>query len=123
MPQIMIPMEDDEPIGRVIAVSAAQLIVLLQPPSPGAATRQPLGMAALVKIRTRGSVVFGMISGLRVPLPSVAAPDDDLKIIEVELIGESSFAPGGRTDGFRRGVSMFPALEDMVYLASPDDLA
>ena len=124
MTQIMIPMEDDEPIGRVIAVSAAQLIVLLQPPAPGgAAVRKPLGMAALVKIRTRASVVFGMISGLRVPLPSVATPDDDLKIIEVELIGETSFTPNGKTEGFRRGVSLFPALEDLVYLASPDDLA
>lgn len=124
MTQITIPVNDTaEPIGRVIAVSAAQLIVLLQPPVPGAAAREPLAMAALVKIRTRASVVFGMISGLRVPLPSIATPNDDLKIIEIELIGEISFLPGGRTEGFRRGVSVFPALEDQVYLATPDDLA
>jgi uncharacterized protein len=121
---MMIPMDDDaEPIGRVIAVSAAQLIVLLHPPGPGAAVRKPLGMAALVKVRTRGSIVFGMISGLRVPLPSIATPDDDLKIIEIELIGETSYDPSGKTEGFRRGVSVFPALEDLVYLATPDDLA
>jgi DNA helicase HerA-like ATPase len=77
-------------------------------------------MAALVKIPTRGSTVFGMISALRVPLPSVASPEDDLKIIEVELMGEAiGSAPG---DGFRRGVSIFPALEDRVYLATPEDL-
>jgi hypothetical protein len=113
-----------QPIGRVIAVSAAQLIVLLQPPAPGAEPpREPLAMAALVKIRTRSSLVFGMISGLRVPLPSVAAPEEDLKIVEIELIGETAFAPSGKTEGFRRGVSVFPALEDLVYLATPDDLA
>jgi len=124
MSQIMISTEDDaEPIGRVIAVSAAQLIVLLQPPSAPAATRAPLGLAALVKIQTRSSIVFGMISGLRVPLPSVTAPDDDLKIVEIELIGETSFGHGGTSDGFRRGVSIFPVLEDLVYLATPDDLA
>jgi DNA helicase HerA-like ATPase len=117
-------MDDDaEPIGRVIAVSAAQLIVLLQPPGPGAPMRKPLGMAALVKVRTGGSIVFGMISGLRVPLPSIATPADDLKIIEIELIGETSYGPSGKTEGFRRGVSLFPALEDMVCLATPDDLA
>jgi DNA helicase HerA-like ATPase len=110
------------PVGRVIAVSAAQLIVLLEPPSPDAPARKPLEMAALVKIQTRASLVFGMISGLRVPLPTVAAPEEDLKIIEVELIGETTYGPGGETDGFRRGVSIFPALEDPVYLASPDDL-
>jgi DNA helicase HerA-like ATPase len=126
MTQIRIPMDDQAaPIGRVIAVSAAQLIVLLQPPPmPGGPTaREPLEMAALVKIRTRGSLVFGMISGLRVPLPSVASPADDLKIVEIELIGETSYGPSGKTEGFRRGVSIFPALEDQVYLATPDDLA
>ncbi|HWD58003.1 MAG TPA: DUF87 domain-containing protein [Stellaceae bacterium] len=124
MTQIMIPTDDQAgPIGRVIAVSAAQLIVLLQPPRPGQpVAASPLGMAELVKVRTRGSIVFGMISGLRVPLPSVATPEDDLKIIEVELIGETTYAPSGRTDGFRRGVSVFPALEDSVYLATPEDL-
>ncbi|HVH80373.1 MAG TPA: DUF87 domain-containing protein [Stellaceae bacterium] len=125
MAQIVIPMnEQAEPIGRVIAVSAAQLIVLLTPPSPGSfVPREPLAMADLVKVHTRGSIVFGMISGLRVPLPTVATPDEDLKIIEIELIGETSFGPSGKTDGFRRGVSVFPALEDQVYLATPDDLA
>jgi uncharacterized protein len=119
------PLKQDTatPIGRVIAVSAAQLIVLLQPPGIDGAPARPLELAALVKIRTRGSFVFGMISGLRVPLPTVASPEDDLRIIEVELLGEATHGPGGQSDGFRRGVSMFPALEDSVYLASPEDLA
>jgi DNA helicase HerA-like ATPase len=110
------------PIGRVIAVSAAQLIVLLQPPNSDCG-HPPLEMAALVKVRTRSSTVFGMISGLRVPLPSVVAPDDDLKIVEIEFLGETAYRPNGETDGFRRGVSAFPALEDLVYLATPEDLS
>jgi DNA helicase HerA-like ATPase len=110
------------PIGRVIAVSAAQLIVLLHPLTEGG-TRPALELAALVKVKTRASTVFGMISGLRVPLPSVTTPDDDLKIIELELIGETTYGAAGETDGFRRGVSIFPALEDAVYLATPEDLA
>jgi hypothetical protein len=125
MTQMSTPItEPAAPIGRVIAVSAAQLIVLLLPPRPGAPPPpEPLAMAGLVKIHTRASIVFGMVSALRVPLPSVVAPDDDLKIIEVELIGESSFGADGGTEGFRRGVSMFPALEDNVYPATSDDLA
>jgi DNA helicase HerA-like ATPase len=120
----MTPSEDttSAPVGRVIAVSAAQLIVLLQPQGAGRA-RTPLEMAALVKVQTRASTVFGMISGLRVPLPSVTAPEEDLKIIEIELIGESTFGAGGESEGFRRGVSIFPALEDEVFLATPEDLA
>ncbi|HXC29696.1 MAG TPA: DUF87 domain-containing protein [Stellaceae bacterium] len=124
MTHVVIPMtEPAEPIGRVIAVSAAQIVVLLQPRGLGAPPREPLAMAALVKIRTRGSIVFGMIGGLRVPLPSVATPEEDLKIVEIELIGETCLKPSGDTDGFRRGVSIFPALEDQVYLATPEDLA
>ena len=56
-------------------------------------------MGALVKIHTRASTVYGMVSGLRVPLPSVASFDDDLKIVEIELLGEKSF--GALGDGPR----------------------
>jgi hypothetical protein len=110
------------PVGRVIAVSAAQIIVLLHQPHPETG-RAPLELAALVKVQTRASTVFGMISGLRVPLPSITAPDEDLKIIEIELIGESTNRPDGEPEGFRRGVSTFPALEDEVFVATPADLA
>jgi DNA helicase HerA-like ATPase len=120
-----LPIDYSLPIGRVIAVSAAQLVVLLDTARPANPLfhRKPMEMAALVKIETRASTVFGMVSGLRVPLPSVASPSEDLKIIEVEFIGECAHQPGGDANGFRRGVSIFPALEDQVYLATPDDLA
>ena len=109
----------------MIAVSAAQVIVLLETTRPDGPVRppKPLEMAALVKIRTRASTVFGMVSGLRVPLPSVAAPEEDLKIVEVELLGETANIAAEEAAGFRRGVSTFPALEDAVYLATPEDLA
>jgi hypothetical protein len=118
-------LEGDIPIGRVIAVSATEIIVLLQPQAPDkpAALRMPLEMAALVKVRTRGSTVFGMISGLRVPIPTISAPEEDLKIVEIELIGETTYSPNGEAENFRRGVSIFPALEDAVFLASPGDLS
>ena len=110
------------PVGRVIAVSAAQIIVLMHQSTPEMG-RPPLELASLVKVQTRASTVFGMISGLRVPLPSVAMPEEDMKIIEIELIGEATNGSNGETDGFRRGVSIFPALEDEVYIATPEDLA
>jgi len=62
-------------IGRVIAVSASQVIVLLEVRSAEAARQsQPLEMGALVKLQTRASTVFGMVNALRVPLPSLSAP-------------------------------------------------
>jgi uncharacterized protein len=112
-------------IGRVIAVAASQAIVLLETPEatlvPGRST--PLEMGGLVKLNTRETTVFGMVTGLRVPLPSLEPSDKDLKIVEVELIGETVRAPDGGNGPFRRGVSSYPPLEEPVYLAAPADLA
>jgi hypothetical protein len=110
-------------LGRIIAVSAAQAVVLLQKHETTAAMdcAFPLAMGSLVKIRTRVSIVYGMVTGLRVPLPSLEPSDKDLKLVEIELVGE---VPDGANPGsFRRGVSAYPALEEPVYLASAADLA
>lgn len=47
----------------------------------------PLEVGTLVKLRSRVSVVYGMITGLRVPLPSPEPSDKDLKLIEPDLVG------------------------------------
>ena len=111
-------------IGRVIAVSAAQVIVLLEAQAvETAAQAEKVEMGALVKLRTRASMVFGMVSALRVPLPSLSAPDEDLKIVEVELLGEMLRRPDGSYGGYQRGVSVFPAIEAPVDIPTPEDLA
>ncbi|MBV9861471.1 MAG: DUF87 domain-containing protein [Alphaproteobacteria bacterium] len=116
---------NDVRVGRVISVSASQIVVLLEQAEAPAARnpRQSLEMGALVKIHTRASTVYGMVSGLRVPLPTLAASEDDLKIVELELLGETIRGAQGEFRSFQRGVSVFPALEDAVYLTSPEDLA
>ncbi len=115
---------DEMRIGRVIAVSAAEVIVLLEPPTTGAGAQpQQIEMGGLVKLQTRASTVYGMVSALRVPLPSLSAPDEDLKIVEVELLGEMLHSDSGGDGSFQRGVSVFPAIEAAVYLATPDNLA
>jgi DNA helicase HerA-like ATPase len=108
-------------IGRVIAVSAAEVIVLLDG-SDGSRAAEMMEMGALVKLPTRASTVYGMVNALRVPLPSLSAPDEDLKIVEIELLGEMLSDEDGFT-GFQRGVSIFPAIQAPVYLATPEDLA
>ncbi|HEX2645752.1 MAG TPA: hypothetical protein VHO95_00850, partial [Candidatus Dormibacteraeota bacterium] len=89
MDDTKLPMVDGKRIGRVIAVSAAQVIVLIEADKPDAARLAPaIEMGALVKLETRASTVFGMVDALRVPLPSLSAPDEDLRIAEIELLGE-----------------------------------
>ena len=110
-------------LGRVIAVSASQAIVLLERPDAArSAGVLPLEMGTLVKMHTRISIVYGMVTGLRVPLPSLEASDKDLKLVELELAGEIRTTNGG-TGSFERGVSAYPSLDEPVYFASAADLA
>src|SRR5438067_12292844 len=110
--------------GRVIAVTACQAIVLLEQQDTAAASAGglPLEMGSLIKMHTRVSIVYGMVTGLRVPLPSLAPSDRDLKLIEIELVGEIRNT-SGEPGSFERGVSAYPALDERVYLASAPDLA
>ena len=76
-------------LGRVVAVSACQAVALLERPHAAAADRDlPLEMGTLVKMRTRSSIAYGMVTGLRVPLPSLEATHNDLRLVELELVGD-----------------------------------
>jgi DNA helicase HerA-like ATPase len=111
-------------IGRVIAVSASEVVVLLDNHGPilGGNRSSSIEIGALVKMQTRISTVYGMVTGLRVPLPSLEPTDQDLKIVELELAGEIIDGADDGLNSFRRGVSAYPALEQAVYLASSEDL-
>jgi len=113
----------DQRIGRVIAITPSQAIGLLERRDTTGATdvATPLEMGTLVKLRSRVSTVYGMVTGLRVPLPSLEPSEKDLRLVELELVGEIQGIEG--TDFFQRGVSAYPALDEPVYLASGRDLA
>ncbi|MGH7055066.1 MAG: ATP-binding protein [Stellaceae bacterium] len=114
---------EDLRVGRIIAVSASQAITLVEGRHADGGREMPLEMGALVKIRARTSTVYGLVTGLRVPLPSLDPSDKDLKIAEIDLIGEIARGPAGEAPAFRRGVSAYPALDEAVCLASLVDLA
>ncbi len=122
MSELYNPHYQDLCIGRVIAVSPSRIIARIE------VERDPLGSSAqlaignLVKLYTATTTIYGMISGLRVPLPS-RTPADDLKIGEIDLIGEMVSDEDGESVRFRRGVSEFPVLGDAIYRTSPEDLA
>ena len=111
-------------VGRVIAITPSQAIILLErrDAAGNADLIIPLEMGTLVKLHSRVSIVYGMITGLRVPLPSLEPSDKDLRLVELELVGEIRHADGP-SGLFRRGVSGYPALDEPVYLASASDLA
>src|SRR5215469_3091208 len=111
-------------VGRIIAITPSQAIILLERRGAAGPTDGvvPLEMGTLVKLHSRASIVYGMVTGLRVPLPSLEPSDKDLRLVELELVGEIRHADGA-SGCFRRGVSGSPALDEPVYLASASDLA
>jgi DNA helicase HerA-like ATPase len=110
-------------VGRIVAVTPAQAIVLLERwDATGAmGPAMPLEMGTLVKLHSRVSTVYGMVTSLRVPLPNLEPSEKDLRLVELELVGEIRGAGG--TGFFQRGVSAYPALDEPVYLATGADLA
>jgi DNA helicase HerA-like ATPase len=108
-------------IGRVVNVAGSQIVMLIEQAGGAGATDADvhLQMGELVKLRTTSHVVFGMVTGLSIPIPSQDPTEGEMKIVEVELVGETGINGEG---GFRRGVSVFPALGDSIYRTVHEDL-
>lgn len=114
----------DKRVGRVVAVTGSQVVVLLDSIGgelPGGKT-PPLQIGTLVKANTAHSVVFGMIAGLSIPIPSQDSGEPELRIVELELVGEALQREDGRLGAFQRGVSFCPTLGDPIFLADNADL-
>ncbi len=107
-------------IGHVVSVSGAQVVAMLESQSdPDAAASPQIG--ALVKMFTPQGIVFGLVSGLAAPIPAKTA-DEEVKIVEMELLGELRRNAERNCDVFERGVSSFPALGDGIFETTKDEL-
>ena len=111
-------------IGRIVAVTGAHAIILLD-----FDTHQPRGQQAkspeigtLLKVDTPKSISLAMISALSSPMPSHGQDDKELRIVEVEFIGELPKDEKGQPLAFRRGISCYPSLGDTVYRARKQEL-
>jgi len=116
--------ETSRKLGRIVAVEGSQAIVLLedkQKPMAGR-TGKLAQLGTLVRMPTSISVVFGIISALDIPMPGQEPDQGEIELAEIELVGEIvERASDGRH--FQRGISIFPALGESVFVAAPTDLA
>jgi DNA helicase HerA-like ATPase len=107
-------------LGHVVSVSGSQAVVVLEASErPEDAKRLEIG--ALVKIMTAASSVVGIVAAMSSPMPT--SGEEEIRLVELTLVGEI-FANG--PDGqayFRRGVSNSPALGDSVTSAGRQELA
>lgn len=113
-------------IGRVVCVSGAQVVAVTTPPpvGEGSASSTPSGAfskGGLVKLQLTRSVVFGIVTGLSIPVPAQDG-SAELQLAELELIGEVR-GRKGEASVFRRGISHYPELGDPVFHVSQRDLA
>src|SRR5206468_4641120 len=80
-----------------------------------------LQIGSLVRIPTAQSVVYALVNGLAIPMPK-ALGEAELRMVELELLGECLVNDQIGQGPFQRGVSISPGLGDSVYAAASDDL-
>jgi DNA helicase HerA-like ATPase len=112
----------EDRIGRIVAVTGAHAVILIDMEEGSARAKTPeIGM--LLRVDTPQSVSLCIVSALSSPMPSHAREEQELRIIEVEFLGELPKDAEGNPLSFRRGVSCYPSLGDVVCRASKAELA
>ena len=94
-------------IGRIVAVTGAHAIILLDTQEDignGRAPKSP-EIGTLLKVDTLQSIALALISALNSPMPSHDSSEQELRIVEVEFVGELPKDEIGRPKPFRRGIS------------------
>ncbi len=120
-----LPMNHDtERMGRIVAVTGAHAVIMLDAQDQvfSDAQRSP-DIGTLLKAETATTITLALVSALSAPSPSNNPNEKELRIVEVEFIGELPKGANGVPSAFRRGVSSYPSLGDAVYRANRSELA
>ena len=111
-------------MGRIVAVTGAHAVILLDAMDAvfTDAQRSP-DIGTLLKSETTHSITLALVSALSAPSPTNNPNEKEMRIVEVEFIGELPKGNDGIPRSFRRGVSNYPSLGDAVFRANRDELA
>ena len=111
-------------IGRIVAVTGGKAIVLMDGVDPMMSDgNRRAEIGTLLKVEAPSSIALALVSALSSPMPSHDTKERELRIVEVEFIGEFTRAEDGTAASFRRGVSNYPTLGDTVCRTTRDELA
>ena len=114
------------PIGRVVSINGSKVRAVLYDAVSGngaAAPASALRIGSVVRISTPSSAVFGVVGSMSIDDPSTPA-HEATRMFDLELLGEIPRSSGvGPAPGFQRGVSIYPVLDDGIYIASTDERA
>lgn len=111
------------PLGRVVSVSGGQAVILLDAGPEAPAPDRPPGIGSLIAVGGAGAIVLAQVSALSTPMPSPNGEESELKLVEVDLVGELPRDEDGAPGAFRRGVSVHPALGDPAHAVTRAELA
>ncbi len=110
-------------LGSIVSVNGSHALVMLDPDRQQADRTHRPQLGAIMSVDAGASVVLGLVSAMSVPAPSHDAASGDLRIVELELIGEFTKPTAKAPARFRRGVSSYPTLGDSVHVATRGELA
>jgi DNA helicase HerA-like ATPase len=113
----------DSSIGRIVSVTGAKAIVLLDNDKStlDETTSRP-DMGTLLAIETPETIVLSIVSALSVPVPAQREGEAEIWIAELGLVGELRRTDDGSPGTFNRGVTLYPGLGDRVRVASKEEL-
>lgn len=111
-----------ERVGRIVAVTGAHAVILIDG-NEGPQLKRTPEIGTLLTVDTPRSVSLCMVSALSSPMPTHSGDEQELRIIEVEFFGELPKDEHGNVLSFRRGVSCYPSLGDILYRASTEELS
>lgn len=122
-------LEHSVKIGRVTAVDGATVRGLLQK-SEDADLETGHGRAqigSMVKVRTRKSSVFGVISDITTTELSLDGAEEEKHLIAIDMVGESfdegeGEGAGAQALSFQRGVSCYPSLGEEIFTTTKAEL-
>ena len=106
-------------LGRIVSSTGAQVISLIE---GGEVDRSKVQMGQLVKAQLERSIVYGIISSLNIPMPASDDETRELKLAQVDLIGEVTISAEGESSKFRRGITVMPTLDDRLSFADHRDI-
>jgi len=111
-------------IGRIVSVSGGQLVMLIDQnlQLDSADDVSALQIGTLVKTQSPTATVYGIVTGLSIPIPSADNTESEMRVVELTLLGETPYDKEGERRPFRRGVSRTPTLDDAVYATTKADL-
>ena len=114
--------QDKPRVGTVVSVTGSHALVMLDEDEPGSDRSSRPQLGAIMSVDAGSSIVLGLVSAMTNPAPSLDAATADIRIIEIELIGEFMKPTINAPARFRRGVSAYPTLGDSVDVATRDEL-